>query len=188
MRVFLCGFCVVNRGEFVVSCGGFCGGFAGAKNTPTFLALFLGWDGSALVEGDLPSAVEEGPEGAAKGLAGDLAGGVSTGDFVGGEDGGGGDLTGGEVFEDGGWAGWFVFEDFEDGAFVEGAAGGAELDEVVGEHGGDSFRVAADGWVEELLFEVFDEMSGGVHSYCFKATCSGGDCSVDGDGVKDRGR
>jgi hypothetical protein len=43
----------------------------------------------------------------------------------------------GEVGEGGGWAGWFVFEVFQDGGFVEDAAGAAELDEVVGEHGGD---------------------------------------------------
>jgi hypothetical protein len=48
------------------------GWFSTAKNTPTFLNLFFGglrgfrfwrlWDGGALVEGDLPSSVEEYPQ------------------------------------------------------------------------------------------------------------------------------
>jgi hypothetical protein len=36
MTCFWCGFCVVNRGDFVVSCGVLDGGFLKAKNTPTF--------------------------------------------------------------------------------------------------------------------------------------------------------
>jgi len=61
------------------------------------------------VEGYLPSSVEVDPEGAAQGLSGDFTGEVSSGGFVGCEDGGVGDLAGGEVGEGGGWAGWFVF-------------------------------------------------------------------------------
>jgi len=49
---------------------------------------------------------------------------------------------------------------FEDGGFVEDAAGAAELDEVVCEEGGYQFGVMPDGWVEKMFFEgsemVFD--------------------------------
>jgi hypothetical protein len=36
-------------------------------------------------------------------------------------------------------------------AFVKGAAGGAEFEEVVGEEGCDQRRVVSDEWVEEAL-------------------------------------
>ena len=48
---------------------------------------------------------------------------------------------------------------FEDGGRVEDAAGAAEFDEVVGEEQGDLFRIAADGWVEELFFELLELIS-----------------------------
>ncbi len=53
---------------------------------------------------------------------------------------------------------------FEDGGFVKDAAGAAELDEVVGEKSRDQFRITADGWIEEALFEL-PEVIGCVHTH-----------------------
>jgi hypothetical protein len=120
------------------------------------------WSGDrgALVEGDLPASVDVCPKGAAPGLACWFAVCVSSCGFVGCEDGVGGDLSCCEVAEERGWTRWLVFQVFEDGGFVEDAAGAAEFDEVVGEEGGCQLGVVPDGWVEELFFEgpemVFD--------------------------------
>lgn len=47
----------------------------------------------------------------------------------------------------------FGGEEVEDLRFCEDAAGGAVLDEIVSEERGDSGLIAAQGGVEELLFE-----------------------------------
>jgi hypothetical protein len=112
------------------------------------------------MEGDLPASVDVSPKGAAPGLACWFAVCVSACGFVDCEDGVGGDLSYGEVAEQGGWTGRLVLEVFQDGGFVEDAAGAAEFDEVVCEEGGCQLGVVANCWVEKLFFEgsemVFD--------------------------------
>jgi hypothetical protein len=58
---------------------------------------------------------------------------------------------------------WFVLEVFEDGGFVEDSAGGAELDEVVGEEWSYECRISPYRGVEETFFEL-PELVGCIHT------------------------
>jgi len=85
--------CGDDRGGLLVRAWCFAVTILESKNTPGFLDLFLGWrwiwgggDWRALVEGDLPLAVDVRPDGGAPGLACWFSGGIESCGFVGCED------------------------------------------------------------------------------------------------------
>jgi hypothetical protein len=54
--------------------------------------------------------------------------------------------------------GRFVFEVYEDGCFVVGAARGADLEKIVGDMGVQQGSIFANSWLQELFFDISENV------------------------------